>query len=542
MFKIVKQFFLRYPVVLLFLISLTTRIFWLFFSMPSVTNDEADIYTSSYLFGRTLHDYYGNFGFLTTGILTAKPSVPIYIGAIPWFFTVVKSVFFARLPFVILNSITPVLLYLLIKSLTKISRLPYLSFLVFNFSPWFSYPSATGYEAIVSLFFILLFLVITLSNLDEKVKIIVSVITAFLAFNSYMGMKPVFPFILLTGSFFFFSVHKVNLFRKKIVKAFIVSLVLYAVFIGINYLAPNADLVKREYKIMLNYFDKPKIEGMVWFERWTSTGPDKLVTLFSNKYSIRLKDYLSKYLLSFNPQLFFMKGDPSALYGTADLSGLFFLTDFVFFIVGLINLGTIKERGIWFLMLFFLFGGLPITLSNTAPTFIFRGVILLIPYTLTIAYGIIILFEKRRAGFLFFIIVTLSNTLLYTAIYYVRIKNLNGEQWKYSIKQISEKVASIKKDYTKITIHNIEPQETFFQYAFYAINDPIIITNRMQTHSYSYDNVVITNDCPKTIPKKNELIVWNKENCGIPLNSTRVIKIIEPTDRSGKDYYFFTGK
>lgn len=206
MMKKVLRFIGRHPYYVLFAVSLLTRLFWLGWSWQSVTNDEADLYTSAYIFGRTLKDYFGNTFFLTTGILTPKPSVPVYIGAIPWFFISVKSVFLAKLPFVLLNSFTPLLLYSLVRKLTGDRKLPLFAFLVLNFSPWFSYPSATGYEAVVALFFVLLFFRATLGE-PGRMKLPLAAIAGFCAFNSYMGIKPVFPFVLFVGLLFYGNLH-----------------------------------------------------------------------------------------------------------------------------------------------------------------------------------------------------------------------------------------------------------------------------------------------------------------------------------------------
>lgn len=542
MFSKIKRFIRTNPVLVLLVISLATRLIWLFFGMPSVTNDEADIYASAYIFGRTLHDYWGHFAFLTTGILTAKPSLPVYIGSIPFFFTAAKSVILARLPFVLLNSATPVLLFLLVRRLGNDKRLPYLAFFVFNFSPWFSYPSMTGYEAMVALFFILLFFLTAVSRLPGKWKFFAFILTGFCAFNSYMGMKPVFPFVLIAGFLFYLGVHKTGFTRKKVLQAVAFSLIAYAAFIGINYFAPNATLVKREYQIMLTYYEEPKIKGMVWFERWTSTGPDKLITALSNRYTIRFRDYLSKYFMAFDPQLFFQKGDPSSLYGMADLSGFFFLTDFVFFIIGLLSVASLKDKGLRILLALYFIGGLPIVLSNTNPTFLLRGVILLIPYVLTIALGMTRSLERHKRMAWALGILFILNYALYFTVYNVRIANLNGEQLKYTIKKISDEVASIKDQYRHVTIYNREAQETFLQYTFYEINDPAVIAQHMRDRNYTYKNVTVSVGCPKVLPKRDELVVYNKEDCGEPGGDVKIVDLLHPRDRSGKDYFIFRGK
>ncbi len=539
MMKKIVRFLGRHPYYTLFAVSLLTRLFWLGWSWQSVTNDEADLYTSAYLFGRTLKDYFGNTFFLTTGILTPKPSVPVYIGAIPWFFFSVKSVLLAKLPFILLNSLTPLLLYSLIAKLTRDRKLPLFAYLVFNFSPWFSYPSATGYEAVVALFFVLLFFRAALME-PGRMKLPLSVAAGFFAFNSYMGIKPLFPFVLFIGLLFYGGLHAKKIRVASLLKTAVLSFALYGLLIGINYVAPNATLVKREYANMLAYYEKPKIEGMVWFERWTSTGPGPLITAISNKYTIRLREYASKYFTTFNPQYFFQKGDPSSLYGTADLSGLFFMTDFIFFIAGILAISRLREHGLKHLLSLMFIGGIPIALSTTNPTFVLRGIILIIPYTILIALGMAET-AKRKWALPLLVFLIAFNTALYATVYRVRIFNLNGEQWKHSIKILSDRINREAPSYRKATFVNIEPQETFLQYAFYEINDPKVIADRMRTGNFSYRNISIDDECPKTRLTKGDLYVFNKENCGTPQSRTETVFTLLPLDRSGKDYFMVRG-
>lgn len=532
-----------HPFVVLFAISLATRILWSNLIIPSITDDEMDIYNSAFIFAKTGHDYLGNTFFLTSGILTGKPVIPILIATLPWFFSSHKTVFLARLPFVIFNSIIPLLIYYLVHKLTKNKRYALLSFLVINFSPWFSYISVTGYEAIVSLFFMLGLFCICVSDIETNKKIVLFLLASFCAFNSYMGIKPVFPFILSIG--FLLCIPFSRITFKKIVQIGLMSLGLYAIFIATNYLAPNSERVKLEYSLMMNYYEKPKIEGMVWYERWTSQGPAPLVMLLSNKYTIRLRDHVSKYMKSFDPQIFFQKGEPSPLYGTADLSGLFFLSDFVFFIIALLHLTTIKsDKKIYLLFGLIFVGGIPVALSNANVSFLLRGIVLIIPYTILIAYGMEQVWSNKlilRYCFTFFTLLLICNSLLFITLYRVRVMNLNGEEWRYSFMKIIKKTKNLEKDFKSIDIYNQQAQEFFLQYAFYEINDPNKIISGMRSRKFADNTFHFLLECPKTLPDDKTLIVYNSENCPIPHN-VRIIEKIEPLNRSGKDYYLYTGK
>ena len=141
---------MKRTLLILLFISLLTRSVYLFWGMPSLTNDEADLYTTSYVTAKTASDQYNNSVFLTSGFLTTSQHTHLF-GTIPGFLPP-RKVSFSTPTFALLNSITP-FFFLIIYVLTKNRSLSLISFSIFNFSPWFSYLSATGYEAYMGLFF-----------------------------------------------------------------------------------------------------------------------------------------------------------------------------------------------------------------------------------------------------------------------------------------------------------------------------------------------------------------------------------------------------
>lgn len=529
----------RTLLVLLF-ISLLTRSAYLFWGMPSLTNDEADLYTTSYVTAKTGSDQYNNSVFLTSGFLTAKPSIPIYFGTLPWFFTSQKSIFLARLPFALLNSITPLLFFFIIFTLTKNRTLSLISFGIFNFSPWFSYLSATGYEAYMGLFFLLLSQLILLMRLSRFKKYFLFSISMFLAFNSYMGLKPIFPFV----SFIFLSVAAVHLNKRlrltDIIKISSISIILFIIFLSLNYVIPNTDLLKKEYASMSTYFSQQETEGRVWFDRLTTQAPSPLKTVVSNKVTVRLKDQLAKYMTTFNLAIFFQKGDPSALYGTADLSGLFFLTDLIFFIIGLTQLYRIKEFSIRLLLILFFIGGIPVALAVTTPTFILRSIILIVPITLLIAYGTYFLIQKlgNNNGVLIFVFLCIGNTIVFLTLYQTRIKVLNAEQWHNSDRIVSNRIAKLNPD-NKIFVFVSEPKPLFLQYAFYEMSDADLIKKVAMHDDYNFlvNNVTIQKECPLTLPNAHESYVYKYLYCTLPISKLDVDdKFAVAGDKSGMNY------
>ena len=532
---------MRRIILALLLISLLTRSAYLFWGMPSLTNDEADLYTTSYVTAKTGSDQYNNSVFLTSGFLTVKPSIPIYFGTLPWFLTSQKSIFLARLPYALLNSITPLLFFLIIHILTKNRMLALISFSIFNFSPWFSYLSATGYEAYMGLFFLLLSQLILLLKPTRIIKYILFSIASFLAFNSYMGLKPIFPFV----SFIFLSVAQLHFHKRLsmngVIRSASISVALFIALLSFNYAIPNTDLIKKEYAGMSSYFNKQEIEGKVWYDRLTTQASSPLKAAISNKITVRLRDQIAKYMTVFNLAIFFQKGDPSALYGTADLSGLFFLTDLIFFIIGLIHLCRIRESSLRLLLSLFFIGGIPVALAVTNPTFILRSIILIVPITILTAYGFYFSLQKlgKNKGGLIFVLLLIGNTALFFTLYKTRIQVLNAEQWHHSERIVSEKLAKWNSD-NKVSVFVSEPKPLFLQYAFYTMTDADMIKKVAMRDDYNFfvNNVTIQKECPATLPKPHESYVYKYLYCVLPASSELYVddKFAVAGDKSDMNY------
>lgn len=492
-----------------FIISLITRIIYLGIIIPSVSNDEADLYLSSYLLAKSGTDYYNNQFFLTSGILTAKPSIPIYIGSLSWSMNLEKNVYAARFLFLLINSITPVLFFLTILYITKNSKYAFLSFLVLNFSPWFSYMSVTGYESLVCFAFINASLLISVAPIKKSTKLVVLAIFSFLIFNSYMAIRTYMPFIILINLLLGDFIDKKQLV-KSIFYLFIVGIAFTGLLTVMNYYAPNSSLVRNEFKYMVDV-DKASNEGKVWYERLTTDAPELGKKLLVNKFTIQMNEYAKKYLSLLDMNIFFFKGDPSSLYGTAGLIGLFYLTDFFFFIFGLVNLKSLDKK-LLYLICFMAVGGIPIALTKTDVTVILRGIILLVPFTIIISHGIASFIKRSKAYYPLYLLILFLNWIFFMTIYNARIKPLNRSAWQMNQKMLIEKVDSLNRNY-KITVFESDPRAAFIQYSFYKIKDPSIIKERLRNRNYEYGQIEYKETCPKELQKGKMIYIMKHNYC-----------------------------
>ena len=492
-----------------FIISLITRIIYLGMIIPSVSNDEADLYLSSYLLAKSGTDYYDNQFFLTSGILTAKPSIPIYIGSLSWLMNQEKSVHAARFLFLLWNSITPLLFFLTIFYITKNSRYAFIAFMVLNFSPWFSYMSVTGYESLICFGFLNASLLISVIPIKKPVKLALLAVFSFLIFNSYMAVRTYMPIIivvnLLLGDF---------IDKKQLVKSlsyiFIVGIIFTGLLTILNYYAPNSILVRNEFRYMVSV-DKAANEGNVWYERLTTDAPELGKKILVNKLTIQINEYTKKYLSILDMNIFFVKGDPSSLYGTAGLIGLFYLTDFLFFIFGLINLKSLDKK-LSYLLCFMVVAGIPIALTKTDVTVILRGIILLIPFTIIISHGIASFIKKSKTYYSLYLLILFLNWIFFMTIYNTRIKPLNRSAWQINQKKMVEEIESIDRNY-KITIFESDSRAAFIQYAFYKVKDPFVIKERLRNKNYVYGKIEYKETCPKELQKGKVVYIMKHNYC-----------------------------
>jgi hypothetical protein len=529
----------------LFIVSLLYRALYLFTGIPSVTHDEADLYYSGYVVSQTAKDQYNNHVFLTTGFLTAKPAVPIYISALGWKIAPEKTVEFARLPFVILNSFIPVFFFFILYKLTKNKLLAFLGFLVFNFSPWFSYLSISGYEGLVALFFLLLDLVILLAdNMDKRIRYSAFIIVSFLAFNSYMGIRLIFPFIL--GLFFviYHSYHKSGFSssKEKLTKYYpklvLITIGISIVFYGLAYILPNTQLLKRDASQSVIFLNSKSYEQQIQFAHFTASGPPVLVRASFNKATFLAKDFINKYLYSFNIPVLFVNGD-SSIYGTNNLSGIFYLTDLIFFLIGIYALKQKGVLGIKLFMTMIVFGGLPIAFSAYSPTIIFRGIMLLIPYTILIAYGVyaVITHFKRTWLVPLFCLLAVINASYFYMLFQVSLKNASVDAWHITEKDLFDHIAPLEVTGKKITIYNPEPKPTLLLYAFYREKGNIEdVKYDLNNNKYTLGNISFSETCPKNLPKNDEIFIIKRNNC----KDSKGQIFILAKDKSGNNYNLLT--
>lgn len=488
----------------LFLVSLLTRFIFLYFGFPSITNDEADYFINSYLLAKTGSDIYSQKFFLTSGILNATSSVPVYLGSLVYHFFD-KSVFFGRLPYAIMNSLIPVLFYLILLKLTKNKVFSFIGFTVLNFSPWFSFLSSqSAIDAPTALVFFLLAFYILLTNIKTKIKNSLFIIFSFLSFNSYMGMKTVFLFMVFTAllSKRVFNNERLNLI--KILKDLCVSTMIFLLFFLISLKTPSSDFFKSRLKEKVLFLNTAAISKSVDSLRENSKGAKFIRYFLFNKVTVTTNLFLEKYIQTFNPYLLFYKGDSHPIYGT-NYYGLFYLLDSIFLVIGLIFFLKLFKNN-WLIAIPFifllLFSPIAVGIMIDGATISLRAYPMILGYVFFISCGIYYLFfnvlkiNKIIAPIVF--LIYLIFFLHFFSTYMTTVRYTSADQWHMNEKILMDKITEIKtKTNKKIIVYVNGPRETLLLYLFYKSNDPNSIKKTLSENRLNDNNVYFSADCPQ---------------------------------------------
>jgi len=118
-----------------------------FLDQLSLLRGERDILLTGWSLAHTAKDLYGKLLPLEfTGIDPNVPFVPMYVTALWWLFVPVKSVFLARLFFVLLSTTVPFLIYEIINFVKKDEKIALITATIFCFSPGIFYLSRLALE------------------------------------------------------------------------------------------------------------------------------------------------------------------------------------------------------------------------------------------------------------------------------------------------------------------------------------------------------------------------------------------------------------
>jgi len=466
----------------------------------------------------------------TEGIISFLPSIllsPVY-GLIP------LNQFTARLPYVVINLLTALVLYLLVKKLFEDKTLALISTMIFLANPWSFYLSRTASDTALALLFYLLGIFFILDN--SRKKIFLSFLFFTFGFFAYHGAKPILIPLVATCFVYRFFWSKNKLKFKQIGIFFTGIILVFCFYFFGNLKFPESINQNRSQDII--FFNQNLIASIVDTERKAAI-ENPFKEIFINKVSVTLRIFTQKYLAVFSPDVLFISGDTRGTYHFGD-HGLFFVVDFIFILVGLINLFKKYPSKTKFLLLLVLISPLTTAISVVETSVINRSFLLLPLLVIFSAYGILTSYQfiskkiNPLVSFLFLALIIMVSFVNFIHFYFFRFPIVGQENYFFSHRIIGNYISRNNKQ--KTVVIDSEPREVFLEAVFYSSqNQNLILKDFINNQNYQLEKTTFTSVCPKNFDKDTVYIIkTNFLNC---IHQKEGLKSINE-ERFGGPLYF----
>lgn len=438
----------------------------------------------------------------------------------PYFGRINLNQFTVRLAYVIMNLLTALIFYLLVKKLFNNKNLASLSAIIFLINPWGFYLSRTACDTAWSLLFYLGGIYFILS--DSKIKLTLSFCFFTLGFFSYGGAKLVLIPIVLICLFYRCFWSKIKLKFRSAFLFFVGILAVFGFYFLGNFFFPESINQSRSNEIL--FLNKNLITKEVDIGRKASL-ENPLRDIFTNKITVSLKIFFQKYLTAFSPEVLFISGDTRGTYRFG-IHGLFFLIDFIFIFIGLINLFAKDAKKTSFLLLLVLISPLSTAISTVETSVINRSFLLLPLLVIFSSFGIFTAYQflskkiKPFLSFLILFLIILISFINFLYFYFFQFPVIGQENYFFSQHLIGSYIS--RNHNRKMVVVDQESRLVFLEAVFYSKNGDQnqILKDFVKNQKFTFDNVSFTKKCPESFDKDTVYIINRTKNQCLPKNKS----------------------
>jgi 4-amino-4-deoxy-L-arabinose transferase-like glycosyltransferase len=423
--------------ILVAIFSLVLRIYNVASTPPSLNQDEVALGYNAYSFLKTGKDEHGVF--LPTYIKSFGDwKFPTYSYLdVPFIAVFGLTELAVRLPSIIAGVLSTILVFCIVDLLFKKKQISIISSILFAISPWSIYFSRAAYEVNVGLFFFLLGLFFYLKYISVKKNMWLLGISAFslimtmFLYHSFLLFTPLFICSLL-----FINRRKMP-FKELII--FTSVIILFSLLAFYNVSHTNTDKISN-----LSIFNN---ENVIYdrAEKLRGDGSEQselISKVLYNKYSAGIYQLAQNYLSTYSPTFLFDKGGEKTVHNLGYFGNLY-IFDVLLLAVGMFFLIWYREKNLPLILIWFLLGPIPSSLTPD-PQNSTRLYVLLPVFIFVSSYGayqiIHFLFTKDilRLSTLFVLtVIFIVNVTLFLNGYFVHMNTQRARFWHYGYKEIA---------------------------------------------------------------------------------------------------------
>jgi hypothetical protein len=328
-----------------FLIAFFLRVYKLSALSPVVAHDEMYYLTEAKTLSLSGKDPFGK---MTP--LSLKPSNPLF-AELPATIMVPAALVFSnnpvlagRVTHVVIGTLFCIVLAAVVYLLFRKKDLAVITLLVTAFNPWFFQNSRMSFDALFSLFFY--FLGILLVLLKQKKFLPVAFLAFFLGFYQYQGLKIILIPMVFTVAVYVSDVTSLKKFKFKNFIKEQKWLLLFLFCISLLFVWQVARLKTTSAADRVNdlvFFDQNLLSSRVNQDRLQSVD-SKFTSLFTNKLTAMFSIMGEKYLDSFQLGQLFLKVDARRNPFAVSSKGVFHLIDLPLLLLGI---GLLLKENKW---------------------------------------------------------------------------------------------------------------------------------------------------------------------------------------------------
>lgn len=413
----------------------------------------------------------------------------------------------ARLPYIVTSVLSIILLYLIVKKITKNTNLSIFVVVAASLNPWSIYTARTSFDAPVALLFFLLSLYLMLK--DNKFSILLSIPIGFLAFHSYIGTKVIyFPFIFIS------AIYCWKFINKKF-GIYYLATIIFSLIITLNFaISLSHQSVGRRLSELWTP-SSPKIAAIVNDERRESLNPT--ITLFTNKYTIYFREAFEKYLNNFSPNVMFLNGD-AAFTGSLWIHGYFYYLDIILIILGMFFLFQRYRSFFLLITSFILLSPIPEAIrGDSIPAYVFHSSLQYPFLFILVGAGLFYFFQifkskLIRIGFIFLYLLSFANFL---NIYFLKAPVYQSESFVLSYRLISKYLSFESKNNKEIYFLTHQTEPIYHSFLFYtnSLNrknlDFIKDEYNKKDGTFNFKNIHFINETSHLPKDKNYVLIYD---------------------------------
>lgn len=416
---------------LLFLLIVTTRLFKIS-SVPSViSHDEIYYPVQAKTIALAFTDPSGNWNPLS--LTAAHPlyaELPGLIMAPASFFS--DPLLAARFTHAVLGSLLVLIVARIGFQVTKQRSIFWGIFLVGLVNPWLFQFSRMGFDALFSLFFYFLGILLYLHQ-SPKVRLL-AIASFILGFYQYQGLKLVFIPLVLAVTLFGYLYRKHHTYSHQHEFAQAATLIAVALLLNLRFIVGIQTQVAQGRTGDLIFSD-PTIPAQVQVLRQQSI-VSPVQELFNNKATVVIHTFLTNYAASFNPTQLFIYGEPLRNPFSVWSKGMFNPVDALLIFIGLLSLLLQKKYRYFGLFLLFLvvLAPLPSALNAKGIWIMFRSSLYIPTLVLLSGIGLSYLLKKSKiVGFVLCLYLLLSVPFFYDYFYRYPVIGTSGSYFSERI-------------------------------------------------------------------------------------------------------------